>query len=188
MLPKTLRQILKSPVQSVQTVQGWVTTTRQHKSHTFLLLNDGSSLQDLQVICESIKIPTGTSVKVTGTLVPSPGSSQSVELQASKIHVYGSCDPDHYPLFKSRATFDYLREFPHLRSRSRTFAAMNRIRNASIQGIQNYFQKNDFLQIHTPILTSNDCEGIFFYKMLRLQKVAEKPLNLNQTFLIIQPF
>lgn len=113
---------------------------------------------------------TGCSVQATGTLVPTPVKHNkkgevivpkhgASELLADTVEVIGVCDPDSYPLQKKGHTLDFMREITHLRPRSNTFGAMLRVRNAATQGVHNYFQNNEFIQVHTPILTSNDCEG-----------------------------
>ena len=154
------------PDQSV-TVQGWVRTKRELKEFTFLEVNDGSSLANLQVILEPTlpdyenvlkTISTGTAIAVSGNLVLSPGKGQNIELKAAEITLYGDCPPD-YPLQKKRHSFEFLRTIAHLRARTNTLGAVMRVRNACATAIHTFFQEKGFIWVHTPIITANDCEG-----------------------------
>jgi asparaginyl-tRNA synthetase len=148
---------------------GWVRTRRDSKGgFSFIEINDGSCLSNLQVIGdkkldnydkEVHSLQTGCSVRVVGTLVASPAKGQSVELQAEEIEVFGWADPTVYPLQKKRHSFEFLRTIAHLRPRTNTFGAVARVRNALAQAIHTFFQKRGFFYIHTPILTGSDCEG-----------------------------
>lgn len=148
--------------------RGWVRSRRDSKSgFCFLVINDGSCLADLQVIVdesiygyhESIGgLLTGASVEITGELVESPARGQSVEVKATEIHLVGACPPE-YPLQKKRHSFEFLREIAHLRPRSNTFGAISRVRNRLSFAIHEFFQSRGFLYVHTPIVTSSDCEG-----------------------------
>ena len=148
-------------------VSGWVRTKRDSKAFSFLELNDGSCLGNLQVIVDSsienyendvLKLTTGSSVTVEGVLVESPGKGQKVELQAKKVTVYGVA-PEDYPLQKKRHSFEYLREIAHLRPRTNTIGAVSRIRNSLSYAIHTFFQERGYYYIHTPIITAIDCEG-----------------------------
>jgi asparaginyl-tRNA synthetase len=150
------------------TIQGWVRTKRELKGFAFMEVNDGSSLANLQVILgaempnyDSIlkTINTGSSIAVSGVLVPSPGKGQNIELKASNITIYGDADPETYPLQKKRHSFEFLRTIAHLRSRTNTFGAVMRVRNACANAIHRFFQERGFLWVHTPIITASDCEG-----------------------------
>ncbi|MEM8502699.1 MAG: asparagine--tRNA ligase [Cyanobacteria bacterium P01_D01_bin.1] len=150
------------------TIQGWVRTKRSAKKFTFIEVNDGSSMTGLQVIASAElpdydasmdRISTGASIQVTGTLSESPGKGQRVELQASKIEIFGESDGETYPLQKKRHSFEFLRTIGHLRSRTNTLGAVFRVRNACATAIHEFFWKRDFLWMHTPILTASDCEG-----------------------------
>ena len=151
------------------TVMGWVRTRRDSKGgFSFIELNDGSCLSGLQVIAdeklpnyrnEILKLQTGCSVKVQGTLTESPGKGQSVELHAESLEVFGWADPVDYPLQKKRHSFEFLRTIAHLRPRTNTFSAVARVRNAMSYAIHSFFQERGFLYLHTPIITSSDCEG-----------------------------
>jgi asparaginyl-tRNA synthetase len=151
------------------TVMGWVRTKRDSKGgFSFIELNDGSCLGGLQVIAdkklpnyknEILKLQTGCSIKVQGTLTESPGKGQSMELQAEALEVFGWADPVDYPLQKKRHSFEFLRTIAHLRPRTNTFSAVARVRNAMSFAIHSFFQERGFLYLHTPIITSSDCEG-----------------------------
>ncbi|MBE5228399.1 MAG: asparagine--tRNA ligase [Microcystis aeruginosa PMC 728.11] len=176
------------PDQSV-TVQGWVRTKRELKEFTFLEVNDGSSLANLQVILESTlpdyenvlkMISTGTAIAVSGNLVPSPGKGQNIELKAAEITLYGDCPPE-YPLQKKRHSFEFLRTIAHLRARTNTLGAVMRVRNACATAIHTFFQEKGFIWVHTPIITANDCEGageLFTVTSLDLKK----PANFAEDF------
>ena len=158
---------LKSPGTAV-TVQGWVKTKRDSKGVAFLQISDGSCFADLQVvisgdagIAEDIlaKATTGASVAIEGILVESIGSGQAVEVQASTLTVIGEADTLTYPLQKKGHTMEFLREKAHLRSRSNTFGAVFRVRNAVSYAVHQYFQERGFLYVTTPIITTSDAEG-----------------------------
>jgi asparaginyl-tRNA synthetase len=150
-------------------VKGWVRTRRDSKGgFSFIEINDGSCLENLQVVTDhnmngfetaSKKIHTGSCVGFIGKLVQSPGKGQSVELQANSIEVYGEADPEYYPLQKKHHSFEFLREIAHLRPRTNTFGAVMRVRNRLSYAIHNFFQDQGFVYLHTPIITANDCEG-----------------------------
>jgi asparaginyl-tRNA synthetase len=156
-------------VGSETTVMGWIRTRRDSKGgFSFIEVNDGSSLQSLQVIANDklpnyrdqlLKLQTGCSIRVSGTIVASPGKGQQVELQAEEIEVLGWADPDVYPLQKKQHSFEFLRTIAHLRPRTNTFGAIARVRNAMSLAIHTFFQERGFLYIHTPIITGSDCEG-----------------------------
>jgi asparaginyl-tRNA synthetase len=149
------------------TIQGWVRTKRTSKAGlTFLEINDGSSLKNVQVVApESLpnyatevdSINTGASVVVEGTVVESPAAGQETEIQASAVSVLGLA-PD-YPLAKKRHSFEYLRSMAHLRPRTNTFGAVARVRNEVSRAIHGYFQEHGYLWAHTPIITGSDAEG-----------------------------
>ncbi len=184
------------PAETV-TVKGWVRTKRELKEFTFVEVNDGSSLQGLQVVLNqslpnyaaSLKqLNTGASIEVTGSLVASQGKNQRIELQASQIKVWGEADPETYPLQKKRHSFEFLRTLGHLRSRTNTLGAVFRVRNACATAIHQFFQERGFLWVHTPIVTASDCEGageMFAVTSLNLKQV---PLTPNQTVDYSQDF
>ncbi|MBM9603382.1 asparagine--tRNA ligase [Desulfopila inferna] len=153
---------------SRQTVNGWVRTRRDTGSFSFLEINDGSCLANLQVIAEGTlpnyseeikKLSAGCAVTVSGDLKESPAKGQAVELHADSIIVVGWADPEEYPLQKKRHSFEFLREISHLRPRTNALGAVSRVRSRLSWGVHNYFQQRDFFQIHTPVITTSDCEG-----------------------------
>lgn len=146
------------------TVCGWVRTSRDSKNMAFLEINDGTSFKHLQIVIDKNQINNddfmslGCSVKVTGTLVKSLMQKDSVEINANTVELLGDCPPD-YPLQKKRCTLEYLRTIPHLRVRTNTFNAVFRVRSVISACIHEYFQNNNFVYMHTPIITYSDCEG-----------------------------
>lgn len=148
-------------------IKGWVRTKRGSKKIGFVALNDGSTIHNIQIIVdypefdeEIIKqITTGACLSVKGTLVKSEGHGQNVEIYAEQIEVYGTADPDSYPLQKKGHTLEYLREIAHLRFRTNTFGAVFRVRHTMAYGIHKYFNDNGFYYLHTPIITGTDAEG-----------------------------
>ncbi|MDC0835475.1 asparagine--tRNA ligase [Leptolyngbya valderiana BDU 20041] len=149
-------------------VRGWVRTKRELKQFSFVEVNDGSSLANLQVVLDPElpdydtlvkRLNTGASVEVSGTLVESPAKGQRIELKAETVMVCGEVDSETYPLQKKRHSFEFLRTIAHLRSRTNTLGAVFRVRNAASDAIHRFFQERGFLWIHTPILTASDCEG-----------------------------
>jgi asparaginyl-tRNA synthetase len=150
-------------------LQGWVRTRRDSKAgFSFLELNDGSSLGNLQVIAQTTlpnyegevkHLGPGYSVTVEGRVQASPGKGQSTEVLAARIVVHGPADADSYPLQKKQHSFEFLRTIAHLRARTNTFGAIARVRNCVCRSIHDFFQEEGFLYIHTPIITTSDCEG-----------------------------
>jgi asparaginyl-tRNA synthetase len=148
-------------------VMGWVRTRRDAKGFSFLELNDGSSLGNLQVIiddtaqgAELVKsLGVGASVAVTGELVASPGKGQRYEVRAVSVTLLGEADPETYPLQKKRHSDEFLRTIAHLRPRTNKYGAMLRIRSALAHGIHDYFARQGFALVHTPVITGSDCEG-----------------------------
>ncbi|KAF9933497.1 hypothetical protein FBU30_005338 [Linnemannia zychae] len=160
---RTIKSILTSvePDTTVK-VQGWIRSTRHQKNVTFVEVNDGSSLKGVQAILSGGQgkgLVAGTSVELEGNLVKSPGKEQALELQVSNMKIVGTCDGETYPLQKKRHSFEFLREISHLRSRAKTASAILRLRSASAWGFQKFFESQEFVQVHTPLLTSHDCEG-----------------------------
>ena len=148
-------------------VQGWVKTRRSSKNVSFIQLNDGSTLNDLQVVVDEAlpdytlaeSLSTGCSVSVVGSLVESPGKGQKYEVHARAVEILGYADPEEYPLQKKRHTLEYLREIGHLRPRTNTFGAMARVRNAVSFAIHSFFQSRGFVFLQAPIITASDAEG-----------------------------
>ena len=147
-------------------VRGWIRTQRESKNFAFIELNDGSCFKNLQVVYDAglanfaavAKFPLGTSLKVTGTLVASPGAGQPFELKAAAIEAVGLSALD-YPLQKKRHSFEFLRTIPHLRTRSNTFMAVFRVRSLLAFALHKFFHERGFVYVHTPIITGSDCEG-----------------------------
>ncbi|XP_063141059.1 asparaginyl-tRNA synthetase isoform X1 [Rattus norvegicus] len=146
------------------TVQGWIRSVRSQKEVLFLHVNDGSSLESLQVVADSSfdsrELAFGSSVQVQGQLVKSQSKRQNVELKAEKIEVVGTCEAKAFPIkYKERHPLEYLRQYPHLRCRTNALGSILRVRSEATAAIHSYFKDNGFMHIHTPVLTSNDCEG-----------------------------
>jgi asparaginyl-tRNA synthetase len=197
MTPSRIIELLRhaQPETSAQ-AQGWVRTKREAKGVAFLELNDGSSLQSLQVVISqelpnydqlTKSITTGAAVKVAGKLVTSPGKGQRIEMVAESVEVFGTADPETYPLQKKRHSFEFLRTIAHLRPRTNTFGAVFRVRNACAYAIHQFFQERGFIWAHTPIITASDCEGageMFAVTGLNLGKLAQsaKPVDFAQDF------
>ncbi len=176
-------------------VQGWVKTRRSSKNLSFIQINDGSTLKDLQVVVEEAtpsyklveSLNTGCSVSVVGTLVDSPGKGQKYEIRAKVLEVLGYADPETYPLQKKRHTPEFLREIGHLRPRTNTFGAMARVRNATAFAIHSFFQGRGFIYLQAPIITASDAEGagaMFRVTTLDLQNLPMKggAINVEEDF------
>lgn len=148
-------------------VKGWVRTKRGSKNVSFIALNDGSTIQNLQIVAdannfseEDLKnISTGACISTTGELVASQGSGQSVELIAKNIEVLGIAPPEEYPLQPKKHSLEFLRENAHLRFRTNTFSAVFRIRHALAFAVHQFFNDNGFVYLHTPVITGSDAEG-----------------------------
>ena len=165
--PTTVKDASQStvPIDAIH-VQGWVRTRRDSKDFSFIELNDGSSLRNLQIIAKNTlpnyaalqRLTTGASVSVRGALVASQGKGQKWELLAENIDIVGTAD-DSYPLQKKGHTPEFLREIAHLRPRSNLFGCVFRVRSRLALAIHKFFQDRGFVYIHTPIITGSDCEG-----------------------------
>ena len=179
------------------TIQGWVRTKRELKDFSFVEVNDGSSLANLQVILaptlpdyktQLTRLNTGASLIVSGVLVASPGKGQQLELRAETLIVLGEADPETYPLQKKRHSFEFLRTIGHLRSRTNTLGAVTRVRNACATAIHQFFQERGFLWVHTPIITASDCEGagelftVSSFDFNKLPLKADKSVDFTQDF------
>ena len=155
------------PVGTEVTIKGWVRTKRGNKNVAFIAVNDGSTINNIQVVAElsqfgeeTLKyITTGACVSVTGKLVDSPAQGQPVELQPKEITLLGPADPETYPLQKKGHSLEFLREIAHLRPRTNTFGAVLRLRHAMAFAIHKYFNDKGFVYLHTPIITGSDAEG-----------------------------
>ena len=152
---------------TVVTVCGWAKTVRDSKNIGFIELSDGSCIKNLQVVFEAAKLANnkdvakagvGTSMRVVGRVVLTPGAKQPLEVNADSVELLGSCPPE-YPLQKKRHTVEFLRTMPHLRPRTNTFAAAFRVRSTAAWAIHRFFQEQGFVYVHTPLITGSDCEG-----------------------------
>jgi asparaginyl-tRNA synthetase len=167
------------------TVMGWVRTKRVSKNVGFIALNDGSTINNLQVVIEVTpeidellaKVHTGASLVIIGKTVESVGSGQQVELLCSNIQLLGQANPDEYPLQPKRHSLEFLREIAHLRFRTNTFSAVFRIRHAMTFAIHKFFNDKGFCNIHTPIITGSDAEGAGEM----FQVTTLDPMNLPKT-------
>lgn len=148
-------------------VKGWVRTRRGNKNVSFVALNDGSTIQNIQIVIDNEKfgesflkpITTGACINVNGLLVESQGQGQSVEIQATEIEIFGTADPASYPLQKKGHSLEFLREIAYLRPRTNTFGAVFRIRHHMAYAIHKYFNDRGFYYFHTPLITASDAEG-----------------------------
>ena len=182
-----IAELLKSTAFGTEVVvKGWVRTKRGNKNVAFIAVNDGSIIHNIQVVADVVKfdenllkeITTGSCVKVAGTLVESLGSGQPVEIQASSIEIYGTADPETYPLQKKGHSLEFLREIAYLRPRTNTFGAVLRIRHAMAYAIHKYFNDHGFFYLHTPLITGSDAEGagaMFGVTTLDLNDVPKTP-------------
>ncbi|APZ94775.1 asparagine--tRNA ligase [Fuerstiella marisgermanici] len=174
------------------TAKGWVRTRRDSKNgFSFIELNDGSCMKNLQIVVDadvpgysdSIKnVTTGASIAVEGTVKESPGKGQRIELHATSLNVLGTADPATFPLQKKGHSFEFLREIAHLRPRSNSFGAVARVRNCISRSIHNFFQTRGFLYLNTPIITTSDCEGageMFQVTTLDMAKLAQRQTEID---------
>jgi asparaginyl-tRNA synthetase len=178
-----IKKVFESkPVDQTIIVKGWVKSFRQSKKFSFLVLNDGTTQKDLQIIVdgtldtyeEVLKLTMGSSVEVEGLLVASQGK-QPVEMQAKRVHIF-CINPEDYPLQKKETSLEYLREIAHLRSRTNTFSAVFRLRHVLAQATHEYFTNESFSYLHTPIITASDAEGageMFRISTLPLDKLPK---------------
>lgn len=149
------------------TVKGWVRTKRGNKNVNFIALNDGSTINSLQIVADPTlisedilkQVTTGASISASGKLVESQGAGQSVEIHASSIEVLGAADPEKYPLQPKKHSFEFLREIAHLRPRTNTFGAVFRVRHAMAYAVHHFFNEKGFYYWHTPVITGSDAEG-----------------------------
>jgi len=162
-----IKDLLKSEPGIEVLAKGWVRTKRGNKQVKFIALNDGSTINNIQIVADTSlfdedlirRITTGSSLAVRGELVASLGSGQAVEIQAKEIEIYGECDPMRYPLQKKDTSLEYLRSVAHMRLRTNTFGAVLRVRNAMAFAIHKFFNEKGFVYLHTPLITESDAEG-----------------------------
>jgi asparaginyl-tRNA synthetase len=163
-----IKDLLANPqTGTLVNVKGWVRTKRGSKNVSFVAINDGSSIKNLQAVFgsdqfsdEDLKlVTTGACISVSGSLVESQGGGQNVELQVSELEILGPADPDEYPLQPKKHSMEFLREIAHLRPRTNTFGAVFRVRHAMIFAVHKFFNDKGFFNLHTPIITGSDAEG-----------------------------
>ena len=176
-------------------VKGWVRTHRSSKAVDFIALNDGSTIKNIQVVVAPAKfdaqmlknITTGACISAVGTLVESQGAGQTVEIQCEQLEVYGLCGSD-YPMQKKGQTFEYMRQYGHLRLRTNTFGAVMRIRHNMAMAIHTYFHEHGFFYFHTPLITASDCEGagqmfqVTTMNLYDLKKDEDGKINYDNDF------
>ena len=194
----TVREIYRNREQYIGKklqVGGWVRSIRDSKAFGFIVLNDGTFFEPLQIVyhdtmdnfAEVSKLNVGSAIIVSGTLVATPGAKQPFEIQAETVEVEGYSTPD-YPLQKKRHSFEYLRTISHLRPRTNTFQAVFRVRSLIAYAIHKFFQERDFVYVHTPLITGSDCEGageMFQVTTLDLEnvpKTADGKVDFGQDF------
>ncbi len=177
-------------------VKGWVRTKRGSKNVSFIALNDGSTINNIQVVVEMSeendklleRIHTGAALSVDGLLIESAGSGQRVEVQATKLEILGEANPNEYPLQPKKHSLEFLREKAHLRYRTSTFSAIGRIRHAMIFAIHKFFNDRGFYNVHSPIITGSDAEGageMFQVTTLDLENMPKNPegkVDFNRDF------
>jgi len=194
-------EALRAPVGTPMTVKGWVRTRRDSKADgglSFVALHDGSCFDAIQVVARSslanysseiARLSAGCSIEVQGALVPSQGKGQTVELTASEIRVVGWVeDPDTYPISQKKHSFEFLREVAHLRPRTNTFGAVTRLRHCLSLAIHRFFDDRGFFYVHTPIITSSDCEGagqmfrVSTLDLLNIPRTQDGRVDFSQDF------
>ncbi len=185
---KSILQLFSEKPGCEVVVKGWVRTKRGNKNVSFIALNDGSTIKNMQIVCESAKFPeeslkdvtTGACICVKGTLVESMGKGQTVEVQADSVEIYGKADPADYPLQKKGHSLEFLRDIAHLRLRTNTFGCVMRIRNAMAYAIHQYFNNHGFFYLHTPLITESDCEGAGEMFQVTTMDLKNIPLDENK--------
>ena len=177
-------------------VRGWVRSRRGNKQVSFIALNDGSTIKNIQIVVDLAKFPeeslkpitTGSCISATGLLVPSQGAGQAVEIQLTDLEIYGTADPDQYPLQKKGLSMEFLRTIAHLRPRTNTFAAVFRIRHHMAMAIHSYFHEHGYFYFHTPLITASDCEGagemfqVTTMDLNNLPRTEEGKINYKEDF------
>ena len=177
------------------TIGGWLRSKRDSKTFGFLVINDGTFFEPLQVVysddltnfADITKLNVGAALIVRGTLVPTPQAKQPFEIQAAEVQIEGASAPD-YPLQKKRHSFEYLRTISHLRPRTNTFQAVFRVRSLIAYAIHKFFQERDFVYVHTPLITGSDCEGAGEMFQVTTLDLANVPKNPDGTVDFSQDF
>ncbi len=177
-------------------VRGWVRSRRGNKQISFIALNDGSTIKNIQLVVDLNRfsedqlrpVTTGSCISATGILVPSEGAGQAVEIQVSELEVYGTANPEKYPLQKKGLSMEYLRTLAHLRPRTNTFGAVFRIRHHMAMAIHTYFHQHGYYYFHTPLITESDCEGagqmfqVTTKDLYRLRKDEQGKIDYSDDF------
>ena len=191
-----ISDLLKAPAfGTTVTVKGWVRTRRGSKAVSFIALNDGSTINNIQIVADLAKfdeelmkdITTGACLSVDGLLVESVGSGQAAEIQATRIEVLGTCD-NSYPLQKKGHSMEFLREVAHLRPRTNTFGAVFRIRHHMAMAIHTFFHEKGFYYFHAPLITASDCEGagqmfqVTTMNLYNLKKTEDGSIDYSDDF------
>ncbi|WP_421894106.1 asparagine--tRNA ligase [Marinoscillum sp.] len=188
--------LAREPIGEELTLMGWVRTKRASKNVAFIALNDGSTINNIQVVADVEKfgeellkkVTTGASIAATGKLVASQGAGQSCELIAESIEVFGEADPEKYPLQPKKHSLEFLREIAHLRLRTNTFSAIMRVRHAMAFAVHKFFNDKGFFYINTPIITSSDAEGageafkVTNFELDAVPRNAEGEVDFKQDF------
>ena len=194
----SIRELYREKEKYINTevqIGGWVRNIRDSKTFGFIVVNDGTFFEPLQVVyhdglenfAEISKLNVGAAIIVKGTLVATPEAKQPFEIQAAQVSVEGASTPD-YPLQKKRHTFEYLRTISHLRARTNTFQAVFRVRSLIAYAIHKFFQEREFVYVHTPLITGSDCEGagemfrVTTLDMENLPKNADGSVDYTQDF------
>jgi asparaginyl-tRNA synthetase len=192
-----IKDLLKaSPEGQAVTLKGWVRTKRESKNAVFIALNDGSTINNIQAVAEPDQfstellslVTTGSCLKIEGTLVPSMGAGQAAEVKIQDLHVYGTADPDQYPLQPKKHSLEFLREIAHLRPRTNTFGAILRVRHTLAFAVHKYFNDRSFFYLHTPIITASDAEGagemfrVTTLDLKNLPKTEEGNIDFKEDF------
>ncbi len=192
-----IKEITSSLIGKPVKICGWVRTVRDQKNFAFIEVNDGSTLAGIQVVADNNlpgyeemmkNLTTGASVVVEGNLVESPGAKQKWEVKASSLEILGLCSAEDYPLQKKRHSFEFLRTIAHLRPRTNTQGAVTRVRNVLAFATHEFFQKEGFLYVQTPIITGSDCEGggqqfsVSGFNLNQLPKLADGKVDFSQDF------
>lgn len=195
--PLQIKEILQTaPDNQSVVVKGWVRTKRESKNAIFIALNDGSTIHNIQAVAEPgqfsaellMTVTTGSCLKVTGQLIASLGSGQTVEVKITDIEVYGTADPEQYPLQPKKHSLEFLREIAHLRPRTNTFSAILRIRHALAFAVHQYFNEKSFFYLHTPVITASDAEGagemfrVTTLDLNNLPRTEEGAINFKEDF------
>ncbi len=186
----TIKQLWKAPDKYLDKtihISGWARTNRTSKAFGFIEVNDGTLFKNIQIVyndtldnfAEIHKITLGSSIEAEGVFIKSEGAKQPYEIQATAIKIIGLSNPD-YPIQKKRHTLEYLRTMPHLRVRTNTFMAVFRLRSVVAYAIHKFFQERGFVYVHTPIITTNDCEGAGQMFQVSTMDLANVPLNENK--------